>query len=108
MRANRSTIYTTILGVMQFLNTSPQAQQTNGVPGSPSATTTIEGYQRPAPPWGTWSTLSASAGKAQMRWTPGQAHAGVRFKFDGLGMGTLALYVLRAGVGTEGKCPRSG
>src|SRR6516162_984381 len=106
MRANRSTIYATILGVMQFLNTSPQAQQTDGVPGSPSATTTIEGYQRPAPPCGTWSTLSASAGKAQMRWTPGQAHAGVRFKFDGLGMGTLALYVLRAGVGTEGRCPR--
>jgi arylsulfatase len=38
------------LGVTLSLCGSPQAQQTIGVPGSPSATTTIEGNQLPPPP----------------------------------------------------------
>src|SRR5262249_3432826 len=51
MRANFWTIGATVVAVSALWSVeSGLAQQTTGVPGSPSATTTIEGNQLPSPP----------------------------------------------------------
>ncbi len=51
MSANRWIISVSVLALSALLGwESAQAQQTTGVPGSPSATTTIEGSQLPPPP----------------------------------------------------------
>src|SRR5665213_2490750 len=51
-----------------LLSTASSAQQINGVPGSPSATTTIPGDQLPAPPEKFGGKIERDATKSKPYW----------------------------------------
>ncbi|HZV20892.1 MAG TPA: sulfatase-like hydrolase/transferase [Hyphomicrobiales bacterium] len=55
-------------GVIGLLAASASAQQTGGTPGSPSATTTIEGLQLPPPPQKFEGKIERNAAQSKPYW----------------------------------------
>ncbi len=69
MRANRWTVTTSILAINALFAWDPAAaQQIIGTPGSPSATTTIDGKQLPAPPQKFGGKIERDATKSKPYW----------------------------------------
>jgi arylsulfatase A-like enzyme len=69
MRTNRWIVSVSVLALSALLGWEPaQAQQTTGTPGSPSATTTIEGSQLPPPPQEFKGKIERNAGQSTPYW----------------------------------------
>ncbi len=69
MSANRWIISVSVLALSALLGWEPaQAQQTTGKPGSPSATTTIEGSQLPPPPQKFEGKIERNAAQSTPYW----------------------------------------
>ena len=66
MQMRKSVLST--LAMTLLLSVSASAQQITGVPGSPSATTTIDGSQLPAPPQRFQGTIERDASKSKPYW----------------------------------------
>ena len=71
VRANRWTTSISILGLSAIFVWDPAvAQQITGTPGSPSATTTIDGKQLPAPPTKFEGVITQGAKDSKPYWPP--------------------------------------
>lgn len=69
MRTNEWIATTSAIAVTAMLASQPgHAQQINGVPGSPSATTTIDGSRLPAPPQQFKGKIESEASKSKPYW----------------------------------------
>jgi len=66
MEMNKSILSAFSLGLL--ISVSASAQQINGVPGSPSATITIDGTQLPAPPQKFGGRIETDANKSKPYW----------------------------------------
>ena len=71
MRANRWTTTTSVLALSALFACNPTiAQQITGTPGSPAATTTIDGKQLPAPPPKFEGKIEFDASRSTPYWPP--------------------------------------
>src|SRR5262245_52894639 len=71
VRANRWTTRTSVLAISALFAWDPAvAQQITGTPGSPSATTTIDGKQLPPPPPKFEGVITEDAKNSKSYWPP--------------------------------------
>jgi hypothetical protein len=69
MRANQWITSVSVLAIGTLLVSDPVlAQQTTGVPGSPDATTTIDGRYLPAPPQPFQGEINLNADQSKAAW----------------------------------------
>ena len=67
---HRVVLYAALAAAVALTGSSSFAQQATGVPGSPSATTTINGEQIPAPPPKFGGTIERDALQSKPYWSP--------------------------------------